>query len=166
MAISWVLHNSLCLTHMGSPTSSSFPSISYLLYEPSWGRCCRRLQELEAGLVEEESRKRLDRIIEERVKNILSSDAVQKSLVQRLEQERRKIEEQVGLLRISHLSVSRYGWSYHTPQHHEVFSHSLVATGLYMAQCKKITAWFSHITLQGHKWTWNEWNMTQPRGWR
>lgn len=71
--------------------------------------CSRRLQELEAGLVEEESRKRLDRIIEERVKNVLSSDAVQKSLVQRLEQERRRIEEQVGLLRIARLSVGHTG---------------------------------------------------------
>lgn len=59
--------------------------------------CCRKLSELEAQLVEEEVAARITEVIEARVAEALASEAVQQSLQQRLEDERRQLEEQVGL---------------------------------------------------------------------
>ncbi len=55
---------------------------------------CRRLDELEARLVEEETALRVQQLVEAKVGEVLGSDVVQQTLQQRLEDERRKMEEQ------------------------------------------------------------------------
>ena len=57
--------------------------------------CCRRLVELEAKLVDEETERRIKELIEDRVQEIMNSDSVQQSLHARLEEERQALEEQV-----------------------------------------------------------------------
>lgn len=56
----------------------------------------RKLAELEAQLIEEETAARITEAIEARVAEALASEAVQQSLQQRLEEERRNLEQQVG----------------------------------------------------------------------
>ena len=56
---------------------------------------CRKLAELEAQLIEEESAARISEAVEARVAEALASEAVQQSLQQRLEEERRHIEAAV-----------------------------------------------------------------------
>lgn len=60
----------------------------------AWAPSSKRA-ELESRLVEEELEKRVAAHIEERVAAVMQSDAVQRELQQRLERERRAIEEQV-----------------------------------------------------------------------
>ncbi len=55
----------------------------------------RRKKELEDRLVEEETATRVKALIEQRVKEVMSSDAVQQTLQARLESERQALEEQV-----------------------------------------------------------------------
>lgn len=55
----------------------------------------RRKKELEDRLVEEETAARVKALIEQRVKEVMSSDAVQQTLQARLESERQALEEQV-----------------------------------------------------------------------
>jgi hypothetical protein len=55
----------------------------------------RRKAELEDKLVEEETATRVKALIEQRVAEVMSSDAVQQTLQARLETERRALEEQV-----------------------------------------------------------------------
>ena len=58
--------------------------------------CPRKLAELEAQLIEEETAARVSEAVEARVAEALASEAVQQSLQQRLEEERRHIEQAVG----------------------------------------------------------------------
>ncbi len=63
---------------------------------PSTGPTARRkLAELEAQLIEEETVARVSEAVEARVAEALASEAVQQSLQQRLEEERRHIEDAV-----------------------------------------------------------------------
>lgn len=61
-------------------------------------RACihRKLAELEARLVEEETAARITAAVEAKVAEALASEAVQQSLQQRLEGERAQLEQQVG----------------------------------------------------------------------
>jgi hypothetical protein len=66
----------------------------------------RKLEELEAKLVEEETAMRVQQLIDAKVAEVLGSDVVQQTLQQRLEDERRRMEGQVRqeVLMGSHIS--------------------------------------------------------------
>ena len=57
---------------------------------------CRKLGELEAQLIEEETAQRITALVEARVAAALSSEVVQLSLQRRLEEERQLLEDQVN----------------------------------------------------------------------
>lgn len=59
---------------------------------------CRKLAELEEQLIEAETTARVQAWVESKVTDALGSDVVQRSLQQRLEQERKLLEQQVRSL--------------------------------------------------------------------
>lgn len=55
----------------------------------------RQLEELEKRLIEEETTRRINELVEQQVRAIMASDSVQQSLTARLTEERKALEQQV-----------------------------------------------------------------------
>lgn len=66
----------------------------------------RRRAVLEAKLIEEETDRRVKQNIEARVQEVMLSDAVQKTLQERLEVERKKLEEEVLSAEVARLPMA------------------------------------------------------------
>ena len=62
--------------------------------------CPRALAELEEQLVEEETARRVAERVAEMVRGVMESDQVKRSLQERMELERKNLEEQVGQQRL------------------------------------------------------------------
>ena len=86
-----------------------WPSGCLVLVSDSWP--CRRMAELEAKLIEEETALRVRQAIEKRVQEVMASDVVQQQLQQHLHTERQRLEKQVCLLSLSFQSLVRLGSS-------------------------------------------------------
>lgn len=62
------------------------------------------MQDLESKLIQEEADLRIQQLIDAKVAEVMNSDVVQHTLQQRLEDERKSMEQQVGDLETSSLN--------------------------------------------------------------
>lgn len=76
------------------PPTPTTPAARSNTQDPACPR--RRLADVEARLVEEETALRVQQLVDAKVSEVMGSDVVQQTLQRRLEEERKQMEEQVG----------------------------------------------------------------------